>query len=569
MSFSELGLSAELLRAVSDQGYTTPTPVQAQAIPTILAGRDLMAGAQTGTGKTAGFTLPLLQRLSENAASGKPSNRRPVRALVLTPTRELAAQVAESVRTYGKYLPLRSTSVFGGMKMKPQIVALRNGVDVLIATPGRLLDHVSQRTVDLSQVEILVLDEADRMLDMGFINAIREIMALLPKQRQSLMFSATFSSEIKQLADRLLNKPALIEVARCDNTAARITQVIHPVDRERKRELLSHLIRSQGLEQVLVFMRTKHSADRLTEQLYSDGIETRALHGNKNQSQRDRALADFKKGRARVLVATDIAARGIDIDQLPHVVNFELPHVPEDYIHRIGRTGRAGASGQAISLVCVDEQKLLGNIRRLVKGDITTVTIEGFEPNKAIRAEPILHGRNGSKSSQGKGRSAAGSSRPQARSGNRPQASQGDARTQRDARPQRDSRPQRDARPPQRDARPAHRSDRPQRDFQARPAWDGAARPAAKARSSRPEFGARTGQAPRSAQTTRPGQGPRTGNGPSARPAQRPAPRGPARSWATGPKQVRELPALLGGKNADGGTRTVRAYVSTHSLLED
>lgn len=395
MSFSQLGLSAELLRAITDQGYTVPTPVQAQAIPTILSGRDIMAGAQTGTGKTAGFTLPLLQRLTTSTPAGATSAKRVVRALILTPTRELAAQVAESVRIYGKHLPLKSTSVFGGMNMKPQITALRAGVDILIATPGRLLDHVNQRTVNLSKVEILVLDEADRMLDMGFINDMRKIFALLPKERQTLLFSATLSDEIKQLADRLLQAPALIEVARCNATAGRVMQVMHPVDRERKRELLTHLINSQSLHQVLVFTRTKHSADRLAGQLDKDGIETRALHGNKSQSQRTKALLDFKKGRAQVLVATDIAARGLDIDQLPHVINYELPHVPEDYIHRIGRTGRAGASGHAISLVCIDEQRLLGNIRRLTKQDIATVSIPGFEPDASIRAEPVTQGGKG------------------------------------------------------------------------------------------------------------------------------------------------------------------------------
>ncbi|MEW6354071.1 MAG: DEAD/DEAH box helicase, partial [Pseudomonadota bacterium] len=394
MSFTQLGLSDELLRAVNDQGYTTPTPVQTQAIPVILSGRDIMAGAQTGTGKTAGFTLPLLQRLHQ---AGAPSAKRAVRALVLTPTRELAAQVADSVRAYGKYLPLKSTALFGGVNIKAQITALRAGVDIVVATPGRLLDHVNQKTVNLSKVEILVLDEADRMLDMGFINDIRKILALLPRERQNLLFSATFSDEIKQLADRLLNAPALIEVERRNSAAGRVTQTVHPVDRERKRELLAHLISSQNLQQVLVFTRTKHGADRLAGQLDKDGIETRALHGNKSQSQRSKALHDFKKGRARVLVATDIAARGIDIDQLPHVVNFELPHVAEDYVHRIGRTGRAGASGHAISLVCIDEQKLLGNIRRVIKQDIATVVIPSFEPDASIKAEPITRGGKGGK----------------------------------------------------------------------------------------------------------------------------------------------------------------------------
>ncbi len=389
MSFSTLGLSAELLRAVSEKGYTQATPIQMQAIPVILEGRDILAGAQTGTGKTAGFTLPLLQRLN----SQPPGARRAVRALILTPTRELAAQVEESVRTYGKHVPLKSTVVFGGVGIHPQIDILRRGVDILVATPGRLLDHVGQRTVDLSHVEILVLDEADRMLDMGFIRDIRKILALLPKKRQNLLFSATFSDEIKQLADGLLNAPALIEVARQSIAAELVSQVYHPVDRVRKRELLSHLIHSQGWKQVLVFTRTKHGANRLSDQLEDDGISSSAIHGNKSQSARTKALADFKKGEMRVLVATDIAARGLDIDQLPHVVNYELPNVPEDYVHRIGRTGRAGKEGQAVSLVCVDERDYLRDIERLLKRDIPKVVIEGFEPNLSIKAEPISHGR--------------------------------------------------------------------------------------------------------------------------------------------------------------------------------
>ncbi len=393
MSFDTLGLSTDILRAVSEQGYTDPTPVQAQAIPAVLQGGDLLAGAQTGTGKTAGFTLPLLQRLSETSASG--NGRRPVRALILTPTRELAAQVGESVSTYGKYLPLRSAVIFGGVKIGPQITRLRNGVDILIATPGRLLDHVQQGTLDLSQVEILVLDEADRMLDMGFLRDIRKILALLPKGRQNLLFSATFSNEIKRLADGLLNSPALIEVARRNTASERVAQVVHPVDRERKRELLAHLINTGNWQQVLVFTRTKHGANRLTKQLEQDGIRAAAIHGNKSQAARTKALADFKQGRIRVLVATDIAARGLDIDQLPHVVNFELPNVPEDYVHRIGRTGRAGNEGEAMSLVCVDEHKLLRDIERLLKREIPREVIDGFAPDPRIKAEPIPNGRNG------------------------------------------------------------------------------------------------------------------------------------------------------------------------------
>ena len=386
MSFETLGLSAELLRAVREHGYSQPTPIQSQAIPIILAGHDILAGAQTGTGKTAGFTLPMLQRLSENKRDPK---QRAVRALVLTPTRELAAQVAESVREYGRYLPLRHAVVFGGVSINPQISTLRKGVDILVATPGRLLDHVSQRTVDLSQLEFLVLDEADRMLDMGFIHDIRRIIKLLPRQRQNLLFSATFSDEIKGLAQGLLQDPTLIEVARRNTTAERIEQLIHPVDRDRKRELLSHLVGTQNWQQVLVFTRTKHGANRLAEQLDRDGIRADAIHGNKSQGARTRALGDFKSGRIRVLVATDIAARGLDIDQLPHVVNFDLPNVAEDYVHRIGRTGRAGKEGVAVSLVCIDEHKLLRDIERLIKRDLSKVVIDGFEPDPSIKPEPI------------------------------------------------------------------------------------------------------------------------------------------------------------------------------------
>jgi ATP-dependent RNA helicase RhlE len=399
MSFQSLGLSAELVRAVSEKGYTEATPVQRQAIPVILEGRDIMAGAQTGTGKTAGFTLPLLQRLSARPQNGQ---RRAIRALILTPTRELAAQVGESVVGYGKYLPLQSTVVFGGVKINPQIARLRRGVDILVATPGRLLDHVEQGTVDLSAVEILVLDEADRMLDMGFIRDIRKILALMPANgkggRQNLLFSATFADEIKKLADSLLHNPALIEVARRNTASERVNQVIHPVDRERKRELLSFLIGSQNWRQVLVFTRTKHGANRLATQLEQDGITSAAIHGNKSQGARTRALADFKQGAVRVLVATDIAARGLDIDQLPHVVNFELPNVAEDYVHRIGRTGRAGNEGEAMSLVCVDEHKLLRDIERLIKRELPKVVVPGYEPDPSIKAEPIRQGRAGGQS---------------------------------------------------------------------------------------------------------------------------------------------------------------------------
>ena len=424
MSFNTLGLSAELLRAVSEQGYTEPTPVQSKAIPAILEGKDVMAGAQTGTGKTAGFTLPLLQRLSETPNTGA---RRPIRALVLTPTRELAAQVGESIEIYGRHLPLRSTVIFGGVKINPQKNKLRQGVDILVATPGRLLDHISQRTVDLSQVEILVLDEADRMLDMGFVNDIRKLLALMPANgvRQNLLFSATFSREIKQLADRLLDHPELIEVARCKTTAERIAQVVHPVDKRRKRELLSHMIGFNNWRQVLVFTRTKHGANRLAQQLVRDGLSAAAIHGNKTQGARTRALAEFKSGAVRVLVATDIAARGLDIDQLPHVVNFELPNVPEDYVHRIGRTGRAGMEGEAVSLVCVDEHKLLRDIEKLLQRRIPSVTLEGYEPDPSIRAEPIQNGRNGGGRSQPRNQS---SRRRQGNSQSRPQNRQSRSR---------------------------------------------------------------------------------------------------------------------------------------------
>jgi ATP-dependent RNA helicase RhlE len=388
MSFSTLGLADVLLRAITEEGYTTPTPIQAQAIPVVLSGRDLLGAAQTGTGKTAAFTLPILQMLSAHAAATP--GHRPVRALVLVPTRELAAQVGESVKTYGRHTALRSAMVFGGVNIKPQIDNLRRGVDILVATPGRLLDHMQQRTVNLSSLEILVLDEADRMLDMGFIHDIKRIIAAIPRQRQNLMFSATFSNDIRKLASGILRDPASVEVAARNAPIELVDQRVHLVDKSRKQPLLAHLITSGDWQQVLVFARTKHGSNRLAEQLTRDGINTAAIHGNKSQSARTRALADFKAGKVRVLVATDIAARGLDIDQLPHVVNFELPNVPEDYVHRIGRTGRAGATGEAISLVSHDERDSLRDIQRLIGRTLPATVIEGFGPGTgtARDAEP-------------------------------------------------------------------------------------------------------------------------------------------------------------------------------------
>ena len=385
MSFAELGLSEAIVRAVTENSYTQPTPIQAQAIPAVLKGGDLMAGAQTGTGKTAGFTLPMLQRLSNGA---RPAPRC-VRGLVLTPTRELAAQVEESVRVYGKYLKLSSAVIFGGVNINPQIQKLARGIDILVATPGRLLDLLQQNALDLRQVEILVLDEADRMLDMGFIRDIRRILAMLPPKRQNLLFSATFSDEIKALADGLLDNPAMIEVARRNSTVEVISQKIHPVDRDKKHLLLTHLIKKRQWFQVLVFTRTKHGANKLVEQLSKADISAMAIHGNKSQAARTRALSEFKSGELQVLVATDIAARGIDIDQLPHVVNYDLPNVPEDYVHRIGRTGRAGATGEAVSLVCVDENGLLRDIERFIKREVPREVIAGFEPDPTAKPQPI------------------------------------------------------------------------------------------------------------------------------------------------------------------------------------
>ena len=415
MSFEKLGLSKPLLQAVKEQGYTKPTPIQEQAIPVILQKKDVLAGAQTGTGKTAGFTLPMLELLTRAKPKKHHKGNHPVKALILTPTRELASQVHESVELYGKHLPYKSCVIFGGVKINPQITKLRHGVDIVIATPGRLLDHISQKTINLSHVDFLILDEADRMLDMGFINDIKKVLAILPKEKQTLLFSATYSDEIKKLSDRLLNSPTLIEVAKRNMASETVKQAVYHVDKTRKRELLTHLINEGKWKQVLVFTRTKHGANRLCGQLDKDGITAAAIHGNKSQNARTKALADFKKGEVRVLVATDIAARGIDIDQLPHVVNFELPNVSEDYVHRIGRTGRAGNQGEAISLVCIDEDEYLANIEKLIKKDIPKVWLKGFKPDPSIKAEPINQGGNrgarnkprgggGSRGGQGGGR---------------------------------------------------------------------------------------------------------------------------------------------------------------------
>jgi len=428
MTFASLGLSDALLRAVADAGYTQPTPIQLQAIPAVLAGGDLLAGAQTGTGKTAGFVLPILQRLS---ATPRAPGRGAIRVLIMTPTRELAAQVEESVRTYGKHLNFTSTTVFGGVNINPQIATLKRGVDILVATPGRLLDHHRSRTVDLSGVETLVLDEADRMLDMGFIPDIKRILAILPKQRQNLLFSATFSDEIRELASSLLRSPAQIQATPRNSTVEAVQQRVHPVDSKRKAELLIHLIKEHQWFQVLVFTRTKHGANRLATQLEKSGIASLAIHGNKSQGARTRALAEFKSAKLQVLVATDIAARGLDIEQLPHVVNYDLPNVPEDYVHRIGRTARAGATGEAISLVSPDEMSYLRDIERLIKRSISRAVIPGFEAGSRSRIEPAADSERPQRAAprphaparrpQPHGpREAAKTGQPAARSGSKP-----------------------------------------------------------------------------------------------------------------------------------------------------
>ena len=399
MSFNNLGLSPELKQAIKSKGYSDPSEIQQQAIPSILQGNDIMAGAQTGTGKTAAFALPILQRLQNDE-----SKRRRVRTLVLVPTRELASQVGDSFRKYGKNLRFRTSTLYGGVSIKTQIDKLKKGVDIVVATPGRLLDHLDKKTLDLSELEVLVLDEADRMLDMGFIRDIKKIFKYLPKKKQNLLFSATFPKEIKALADSLLNSPKRIQVASSNSTADKVVQVVYPVDKSRKRELLTYCIKEEGWFQVLVFSRTKHGANKLASQLSKEGINADAFHGNKSQSQRTRALKDFKDSKTQVLVATDIAARGIDINLLPQVVNFDLPYVPEDYIHRIGRTARAGQEGKAVSLVSADEHKLLFDIERLLKQEIPRKIIEGFEPTQNLRSDPPKQKSN----NRGKGRSQRG-----------------------------------------------------------------------------------------------------------------------------------------------------------------
>ena len=443
IAFNELGLAEPILRAINDAGYTSPTPIQAKAIPLVLSGGDLLAGAQTGTGKTAGFTLPILHLLSQKplaeVAKGRP------RCLMLTPTRELAAQIEESVKTYGKYLPLTSTVIFGGVNANPQIARLKKSLDILVATPGRLLDHANQRNVDLSGVEILVLDEADRMLDMGFIRDIKKILAMLPKQRQNLLFSATFSDEIKGLADGLLHNPGFVEVARRNTASELVEQTVHMVAQTHKRELMSYLIKHHDWKQVLIFTRTKHGANRLAEKLIKDDIQAAAIHGNKSQGARTKALAQFKDGSMRVLVATDIAARGLDIDQLPQVVNFELPNVPEDYVHRIGRTGRAGSSGAAVSLVDREELKLLKDIEKLIKREIPKVHVEGFTPNanpepEAPRQPRQPHGRP-TRGAQTRSAQGAGTGQNAGRNSSQPR---GQTQARNESTPNAEGRPARD-----------------------------------------------------------------------------------------------------------------------------
>ncbi len=473
-AFSALGLRDEIVRALTECGYSEPTPIQKAAIPTVLQGGDLLAGAQTGTGKTAGFTLPLLQRLSLHDFA-RTNTRAKIRVLILTPTRELAAQVEESVVTYGKHLDIKSCVVFGGVNINQQIQRLNKRVDILVATPGRLLDLMGQRTVDLSGIETLVLDEADRMLDMGFIHDIRRVLAKLPEKRQNLFFSATFSDEIKTLANGILRNPQTVEVARRNTPAELIRQTIHPVDRDMKRKLLTQLFNQHDWQQVLIFTRTKHGANRLAEQLETDGISAMAIHGNKSQNARTRALSDFKAGQIRALVATDIAARGIDIDALPVVVNYEIPNVPEDYVHRIGRTGRAGMEGEAFSLVCVDEIKLLADIEKLMKRQLPQVVLPGFEPDRNATPQPLQQRRGAAPGGQRPRNHNAQGQRPKAAPGNRPAGQPKPAHAGTGA-----AKPGSSARPAQsaghaNGARPAQPSRQPQpaRQGQSRPANHG------------------------------------------------------------------------------------------------
>lgn len=401
MSFTTLGLDAPLLKALQQTGYTEPTAIQAKAIPEVLSGKDVLAAAQTGTGKTAGFTLPLLQHVSGAKKSGK---KPAIKALILTPTRELADQVAASVKTYSKFLDIKSTAIFGGVGINPQKTALRKGVDIVIATPGRLLDHISQKTIDLSQVDHLVLDEADRMLDMGFIHDIKKIIKMLPAKRQTLLFSATFSKEIKTLSKTFLHHPSVIEVARTNEASSQVSQLVHTVNKDRKKDLLIHLINKESWQQVLVFTKTKHGANKLCESLNKAGISSAAIHGNKSQAARTRALSDLKRGKVRVLVATDVAARGIDIDKLSHVINYELPNISEDYVHRIGRTGRAGNEGKAISLVCGEEFDYLSGIEKLMKKTIKQESVEGYTSKQAYAKPPKMGGGNRSRGRNNSGR---------------------------------------------------------------------------------------------------------------------------------------------------------------------
>ncbi len=482
------------MRAVAEQGYTTPTPIQAQAIPLVLAGRDLLGAAQTGTGKTAGFTLPMLQLLAANAPQG--TGKHPIRALILVPTRELAAQVHESVRTYGKHMQMRSAMIFGGVGFNPQVAEIRRGIDIVVATPGRLLDHVQQRTIDLSKIEILVLDEADRMLDMGFIHDIRRVIALLPVKRQNLLFSATFSDDIRKLSGSILKDPASVEVARRNAPIELVAQSVYHVDRDRKRELLAHLIKAGDWQQVLVFCKTKHGANRLAQQLEKDGIQADAIHGNKSQPARTKALKRFKDNELKVLVATDIAARGLDIELLPHVVNYDLPHVSEDYVHRIGRTGRAGSTGESISLVSADDRPLLNAIERMMTRQIEVKTVEGFAPTPGLRQAPEVDDR-GPRQPRGRGQQRRSSPQP-GQNARAPRPSTRNSAPRQDSRaspPRQDSRASSGARanPPARanpedhdnrgNRAPAPRSD------SARPQGQRQGRPGGARQGARPAYG--------------------------------------------------------------------------------